>query len=78
MENIVQYQDYSLHLHENNPGHWLHNFELWAAKGEHSTIASENGYARPPWKVIGREHVYLDWLDKPEIRKRVDALLIGF
>ena len=55
--------EWSLHFHENNPGHWLHNTELWAAAAHLESPVSRNGYAKPPFFVVAREYCQISILN---------------
>lgn len=57
--HIFRDKEFSVFLHVNNPGHWMENYEVWAAPGHQTTVASHNGYVRDPWRRIANCHMYL-------------------
>ena len=60
---MIRYKEFFIHQHINNPGHWLHNGEIWAAlasavPSEMTAPPSENGYVRPPFVKVGSGYFY--------------------
>ena len=76
VESLFFYNEFSLFHHVNNPGHWMENSEIWAAPGRQTSVASQNGYVRPPWKRISSENIYLSEIEgNANLQEKVNSWL---
>jgi len=67
---------FSVFLHVNNKGHWLENYEVWAAIGKRNKVSSQNGYVQPPWRRVASEYIEIDpRLAPEEAVRQLDACL---
>ena len=76
VKSLTLHGEFSLFHRVNNPGHWLENSEIWAAPGRQVSVASQNGYVRPPWKRISSENIYLSEVERDvNLQGKIDIWL---
>jgi len=73
---------FSVFLHVNNRGHWRENYEVWAARGEHDRVSSQNGYVQPPWRRVSSKYIELNpklagWKDVRELDARLESAFLS-
>lgn len=73
---------FTVFLHVNNKAHWLENYEVWAALGDHDRVSSQNGYVQPPWKRVSSKYIELNpklagWEAVRELDARLESAFLS-
>lgn len=55
--NTAYLNGFAVRIHENNPGHWMHNNEIWRAPEGTPLPWSQNGYVQKPAIRVGTSEI---------------------